>query len=142
MDFGSAIKSGFKNTFNYNGRASRSEFWWFYLFTILLVIAVFVLGGAIAGTMGGSDRSDTSNIIGAVIGILFLLYFLAIFFPTLSLIIRRLHDSDKSGFFLLLAFIPFGGIVLLVFYCLPGTVGPNKYGPDPLARPASVASVF
>lgn len=142
MDFVSAIKSGFKNTFKYQGRASRSEFWWFYLFTILTLIALFVLGGVIASLTNSNGGQSTSNVMSGVFGLLFLLYFIGIFLPTLSLIVRRLHDSDKSGWFLLLAFVPFGGIVLLVFYCLPGTQGPNQFGDDPLRPAASAASVF
>lgn len=142
MDFVPAIKSGFKNSFKYEGRASRSEFWWFYLFSILALIGLFVLGAIVIGVTSNGSSQGGSSVAGGIFGMLFILYFIATFFPTLSLIVRRLHDSDKSGWFILLAFVPFGGIVLLVFYCLAGTIGPNRYGEDPLRRPASVANMF
>lgn len=151
MDFGTAIKSGFRNIFKYNGRASRSEFWWFQLFSVLSFVGIMLVDTVIAGFSGNSGSSGTSgsdnlNIVAAifaiVFGLVFFVYFIALFLATLSLIVRRLHDSDKSGWFILLSFIPFGGIVLLVFYCLPGTAGPNQYGPDPLGSPLNVARTF
>lgn len=146
MDFPQAVKSAYKNCFKYEGRASRSEFWWFYLYSVLLIVAIFVIigvvGGLAAGAASGRDTTASSMIGGSAVLAAFAVYFLAIFFPMLSLAFRRLHDSDKSGWFLLLYFVPFGGIVLLVFYCLPGTLGGNRYGPDPKATPVSVANTF
>ncbi|MBW8880922.1 MAG: DUF805 domain-containing protein [Asticcacaulis sp.] len=144
MGFGQAIQSAYKNYFQFNGRASRSEFWWFYLFNLLVVIAglVFfmIVGAATSGQ--GQDAQAGVGIATGLIGLVWGLFVLGSFFPTLSLIVRRLHDSDKSGWFLLLIFVPFGGIVLLVFYCLPGTVGANQFGEDPLRRPESIARAF
>ena len=61
-----------------------------------------------------------------------LLFYLAILIPSIAVAIRRLHDTNRSGWWLLIALIPFiGALVLLVFYVLPGTVGPNKFGEDP-----------
>lgn len=69
---------------------------------------------------------------GIILSVLLVLYGLLVFIPSLAVVIRRLHDQDKSGWFILLGLIPFvGGIVLLVFYCLDGTRGPNRFGPDP-----------
>ncbi len=145
MDFVAAIKSGFRNIFKYNGRASRSEFWWFQLFSALSFVGVMVVDAVIAGLSGNSSR-DHPNIVAGIFaiifGLAFFVYFIALFLAILSLIVRRLHDSDKSGWFILLSFIPFGGIVLLVFYCLPGTAGPNQHGPDPLGSPLNVARTF
>lgn len=141
MDFGSAIKSGFKNAFKFTGRASRSEFWWFFLFYMLCLsggcaLAAFLGGLAVSG--GNDDRQLAAVAVLSAIG-LFMLVFL---FPILSLRVRRLHDSDKSGWLILIAFIPFGGFVLLIFYCLPGTQGPNQYGEDPLNPTVRVARTF
>jgi uncharacterized membrane protein YhaH (DUF805 family) len=63
---------------------------------------------------------------------LLVIYALAILVPSLAVQVRRFHDQDKSGWFILLGFIPaVGGLIVLVFMCLPGTPGSNQYGPDP-----------
>lgn len=145
MDFGSAIKSGFKNCFKFTGRSSRSEFWWFYLFFVLCMIGCGVLASIVGALIGGAGSGAGTDNSGAVVGVIFGLFglvMLVMFFPMLSLIFRRLHDSDKSAWFILLYLVPFGGLVMLVFYCLPGTQGPNPYGDDPLRPAIRAASVF
>ena len=110
VGFGEAISEGFKNLVTFSGRASRSAFWWFFLGAIIIDII-----GAIIG------RSVHAVVIQYVISVIVAL-------ATLSLSVRRLHDTGKSGFWWLIGFIPIiGTITLLVFYCLPGTPGPNKY---------------
>ncbi|MGN6424154.1 MAG: DUF805 domain-containing protein [Asticcacaulis sp.] len=131
MSFVEAIKSGFKNYVNFQGRATRSEYWWWVLFEILLTC----VPGALIGLGGESDA------LASIGGLLYIVIGLGLLLPSLSVYIRRLHDTDHSGWWLLLGFIPLiGGIVLLVWTIMKGTSGPNKYGPDPLAP--SVASVF
>jgi len=99
----------------FDGRAARPEFWWFYLANVIVAIGFFVLMR-----------------ISGIFFILDLLYFLAILVPSIAVSIRRLHDSNKSGWFLLFGFIPFvGSIILLVFFCLAGTPGPNPFGTGP-----------
>lgn len=103
-----------KNYVGFSGRARREEYWMFVLFNC---IASFVLG-LIDGLLG--------------IQILSSLYSLAVMIPSLALQFRRLHDIDRSAWWLLLAFVPLvGAIVLFIFTVLPGTVGDNKYGADP-----------
>lgn len=104
----------------FNGRARRKEFWMFVLFNLLVSIILTVVDGAL-GTM-------TSN----GIGILGLIYALAVLLPGIGVSIRRLHDSGKSGWLLLLALIPIiGAIILIILYVLDSTPGENKYGPNP-----------
>jgi uncharacterized membrane protein YhaH (DUF805 family) len=112
MSFGDAIKSGFSNYVKFNGRASRSEFWWFILFISIIGIVMNIIDNAI-GT-------------GIVIS---LIWSLAVLLPVLGLYFRRLHDTDRSAWWLLIGFIPFiGSIVLIVFWAINGTPGDNKYG--------------
>ena len=111
MSFPQAIEAGFRNYVNFNGRAVRPEYWFWVLFTGL---------GQIAFT-----------IVGMVIGIsvLTVLFALATLLPGLAVSVRRLHDLDKSGWFLLLVLIPLvGAIILLVWACQEGTRGPNRFG--------------
>ena len=118
MNFGEAIASGFQNYVTFSGRASRSEYWYWVLFT--------VLGGVATGIV---DRSlfDTSTI-----SPLNAIFSLVCFLPTLAVGVRRLHDIDRTGWWWLLVFTVIGSILLIVWDCLKGTAGPNRYGPDPL----------
>lgn len=109
-----------KNYVGFSGRARRKEYWMFTLFNIIVAIVLMILDRAI-GTM--TDQG---------MGMLGMLYSLLILLPSLAVSVRRLHDTDRSGWWLLLALIPIlGGLVLLVFMVLEGTSGPNRFGPDP-----------
>jgi uncharacterized membrane protein YhaH (DUF805 family) len=131
MSFVEAIQSGFKNYVNFQGRATRSEYWWWVLFEVLL----FFVPGILIGLGGQSDA------LASIGGLLYMVIGLGLILPGLALYVRRLHDTDHSGWWILLGFIPLiGGLILLVWTIMKGTSGPNKYGPDPLAP--SVASVF
>jgi uncharacterized membrane protein YhaH (DUF805 family) len=106
----------------FDGRAGRAEFWWFYLASAILFIAAWILVlilGAIADFLG-------------ILGIIALIGLsLALIVPYVAVAIRRLHDTNKTGWFLLLGLIPFGGIVVLIFLATQGNVGANDYGePD------------
>ena len=100
----------------FDGRAGRAEYWWFFLATFIIGIAINVL-----------------TAISSAFYILSFIYFIAVLVPSLAVAIRRLHDTNKSGWFMLLALIPIVGfIVLIVFLATPGEPGPNNYGlPDP-----------
>ncbi|MFB7056370.1 DUF805 domain-containing protein [Streptomyces vinaceus] len=101
----------------FSGRARRQEFWMFVLFNFAVAIVVGII--------------DT--VIGAG-GILSGLYSLAVLLPVLGLAVRRLHDTDKSGWWLLLYLIPvLGWIALIVFWAIEGQPQPNQYGPNPKA---------
>jgi uncharacterized membrane protein YhaH (DUF805 family) len=117
VGFGDAIAEAFRNMFNYHGRASRSAYWWFALFEALAWagVLIFALIFAAARVPALSILLYVAAIIGSIL-------------VSLSLTVRRLHDSDKSGFWYLIAFVPFGGIVLLVFTLLEGTPGQNRFG--------------
>lgn len=110
---------------NFNGRARRKEFWMFYLINSMLMIG-FTLAGAIIAM-----ATDVPAIMIAVVAVL-ILYLLATFIPTLAVIVRRLHDTNNSGWMYCVTFIPMvGGIWLIVLLCTDGTLGENYYGQDP-----------
>lgn len=109
---------------DFQGRASRSEYWMFVLLYWLVLIGTAIVGG-ILQAIGGDLLSA---IIYVPVGLLMIVGMV----PSLSVAFRRLHDTGRSAWWLLAAFIPFvGGLVLLVFYCLPGTPGENRFGPPP-----------
>ena len=148
--------------FDFSGRSSRAEFWFFVLFVFILSIVANVLDVLLLGSYGYG-----AAVLSSLVSLIH-------FIPSLSVSVRRLHDIDRTGWWIMLAFLPvvalivamggsammmFGGgeidgmsgfaamgtglmltalislivlIVLLVFYCTPGTPGPNRYGPPPL----------
>ena len=115
MNFGESVSTCLKKYFVFQGRASRSEYWWFQLIV--------------------SPSYLISTILENEIGYLFLGITLFTLIPAISAGVRRLHDTNRSGFFLLISFIPFiGGLVLLFFLIPEGTKGKNRFGPDPLKR--------
>ena len=109
MNFQTAIETCFKKYTTFSGRAQRSEYWYFYLFTLI--------GGLV-----------TYHINTGVYAVFYLLVLL----PSLAAGVRRLHDTNRSGWWLLILFIPFAFFVILYWFAKKGTVGPNSYGEDPL----------
>jgi uncharacterized membrane protein YhaH (DUF805 family) len=123
MNFFEAISSGFRNYVGFSGRAIRSEYWYWVLFTILLSIVTVGIDFAIFMDVMATSGISPVNTIAS----------LAVLLPTLAVTIRRLHDRDQTGWWILLGLIPLiGAIILIVWFCMRGTVGPNRFGPDPL----------
>jgi uncharacterized membrane protein YhaH (DUF805 family) len=132
MGFGKAVSTCLAKSFTFAGRAPRSEYWYFYLFFLIAIIAGVVLD-QLFGTAVLDEAGEYEY------GPLAVLAVLGLFIPQLSVGVRRLHDLNRSGWWLWLSLIPFvGGIVLLVWNCMRGTDGNNRYGPDPL-NPIPVA---
>ena len=125
---------------DFSGRSRRKEYWMFFLLNMLIGFVVWSLL-AITFFAGMSETEMT-----AVLTPVFVLYgLIALGFaiPGLAVTVRRLHDTDRSGWTLLLGLIPLvGAIVLIVFYCTEGTPGPNRFGADPKAAERGGAPVF
>ena len=134
MGFGQAVSSGLRKFFTFAGRAPRSEYWYFYLFFILSALGA----GFADGVIGAASFNETGEFEG---GGLLIVAILVLFIPQLAVTVRRLHDLDRSGWWWWLGLVPLvGGLVLLVWFCMRGTEGNNRYGPNPL-NPVPV-SVF
>lgn len=120
MNFGEAIKSGFSNYANFAGRAIRSEYWFWTLFTMI--------GIAIAAGLDFAIFNAPA--------LFYFVFTLVIFLPGLAVTIRRLHDLDRPGWWIFLIFVPLiGVIVLIVWFCTRGTSGRNRFGPNSLPQP-------
>ena len=104
----------------FSGRASRSEYWWFQLFIVIVSIPLYLLS-FYAGYSGSQGLALVATGLSVVMWLVFV-------FPCVAATIRRLHDTDRSGWWLLLAMVPFAGLVLLVFLLLPSTPGGNRFG--------------
>ena len=125
MSFTESIATCFRNYAVFRGRASRPEFWWFVLFFILVLMGTMAVIAALAPDTKRSDDISPAFY-------LFLVAYLAMLLPYLAAMVRRLHDTDHSGFFFFIYFIPLaGGIILLVTLATEGTRGPNQYGYPP-----------
>ena len=126
VSFGEAISRGFSNYFNFSGRATRAENWWFALFTAIgrLVLGVIGLFADLPGVLDG-------------------VFWIVTLIPSLALGARRLHDINRSGWWLsgLLGYVLLVlpglvmTVILIVWACGRGDEGPNKYGPDPRQAP-------
>lgn len=158
MSFGEAIKTVLTQKYaTFSGRARRSEYWWFHLFTFLigLVLMVILVGLAIAGLADGTETAGTTSadgvvthtsltggsmallVISAVVAVIFLIASLGMVLPSWSLTVRRLHDIGFSGWWLLIGFVPMvGAIALFVFSVLDSQPGDNQYGPSPKGGPS------
>ncbi|MDM4723359.1 DUF805 domain-containing protein [Micromonospora sp. WMMA1363] len=121
MSFTAAVRSVLSQYIGFSGRARRAEYWWFFLFSVLVGIVTLILDIAL-----GTDE------LGASTGLFNLIATLALWLPSLAVAVRRLHDTDRSGWLVLIGLVPLiGAIVLLVFFVQDGTTGPNRFGPDP-----------
>jgi uncharacterized membrane protein YhaH (DUF805 family) len=136
MSFGQAVQSYFQNYVTFSGRAQRSAYWWVFLFNLLVATAAMILDRALG--LSFTMTAPTGEVISLLYGPIYVIVVLALFLPSLALTFRRLHDRNKSGWWLLLLFIPLvGAIVILIWFMMRGTVGDNRYGPDPLAAKAA-----
>lgn len=114
MGFTEAVASVLGKYAVFSGRAPRSEYWWWYLFEIVVSLVVFLLVDAIS-----AEAVDGVSLV----------ITLALIIPTLAVTVRRLHDTNRTGWWLFINLIPVvGWVVFLVFLILPGTPGPNRYG--------------
>ena len=111
-----------KNYAVFQGRARRKEFWMFALFNFVICMALSMIGSLFIDSIGMAGQ------------IPYYIYALAVFIPNLAVLVRRLHDVNKSGWWYFIILIPLiGAIWMLVLLCTEGDKGDNKYGPDPKA---------
>jgi uncharacterized membrane protein YhaH (DUF805 family) len=116
MNFTTAITTCFHKYVDFTARAIRSEYWYWVLFNVLAQIVATIVDVIIFGH---------SSIFLAIVT-------LGLVLPSLAVAVRRLHDTDRSGWWILIALVPLvGAIILIVFMCQRGTVGPNRFGPEP-----------
>lgn len=107
----------------FSGRAHRTEYWYFFLFNVLISIVLAII----------------DSVVG--IGVLYAIYSLAVLIPSIAVGIRRLHDTDRSAWWLFISLIPLiGSIILIIFLASDGGFGDNKYGPSPKYEPSTEAA--
>lgn len=126
MDFMTAIRTCLSKFVDFSGRARRSEYWYFALFTFLVSIVTSILDAFL-----GTDYDNTSGgLVNTLVG-------LVLFLPSLAVGVRRLHDTGRSGWWILIGLIPIiGWIILIVWFCTDST-SDNQYGPNPKGAPGT-----
>lgn len=133
MGFGEAISTCFRKYAVFSGRATRPEYWYFVLFMYLLYIPIVVWAASTSELATWDSDARMPVGIAAVLAAVGL----GMLLPAWAAAVRRLHDTDHSGWFLFISLIPLvGGIILLVTLATDGTQGPNRYGADPKGRPS------
>ncbi|WEK46158.1 MAG: DUF805 domain-containing protein [Candidatus Andeanibacterium colombiense] len=118
---------------DFSGRSRRKEYWMFALLQLIVACVFYAL------LFAGMPEMDAPGQIAQAPGalfyagfILFMIFALVSFIPSLAVTVRRLHDQDKSGWWILIEFVPFvGPLILLIFMFMDGTPGPNRFGDDP-----------
>jgi uncharacterized membrane protein YhaH (DUF805 family) len=118
MTFGQAIKSGFSNYATFTGRATRSEYWYWILFAFLVGVGAGIIDRALVDSEFG--------LVGPLVS-------LALLLPNIAVAVRRLHDLNSVGWWVLIVITIIGIVILIIWFCQKGTAGPNRFGPDPLA---------
>lgn len=138
MTFQEAVKSCLSKYVTFSGRASRSEYWFFYLATLIAMIVAGIIDRALgidfkmANPVTGLEQSVGYGWLYVIVG-------LGLALPSLAVGIRRLHDGNRSGWWWLIALTIIGVVVLLVWFVQKGTTGDNRYGPDPLGGDLTAA---
>jgi uncharacterized membrane protein YhaH (DUF805 family) len=118
MTFPDAIKSGFSNYVTFRGRATRSEYWFWALFVSIASMVALTIDSTLLGYSLGGPAPISS------------IFDLVTFLPSLAVAVRRMHDMDRSGWWLLITLTGIGTFVLIIWFCFRGTQGPNRFGPD------------
>jgi uncharacterized membrane protein YhaH (DUF805 family) len=127
MTFVQAVQSGFRNYAKFSGRATRSEFWFWVLFTVVGGIVGEVLDLLVFGYHSINFAPITE------------LFWLGTLLPSFAVMVRRLHDTDRSGWWWLLGIVPLiGQLALIVLCCLKGTKGYNRFGADRIPPPKQI----
>lgn len=116
MTFGEAVSDGLSKYATFSGRSSRSAYWWFYLFYILVFVGASIIDAAIKSPV----------MVGLAV--------LALFLPSLAVLVRRLHDIDRSGWWVLISFVPLVGTIVLIVFACTDSGPPNKWGDGPDGR--------
>jgi len=137
MTLGESIRTCLSKYVTWQGRATRSEYWYFMLFAILCYAVAAVVDNVL-GTTFKIPNPSTGMVQSLGYGYAYALVALGLLLPSLSVLVRRLHDTDRSGWWYWIVLVPVvGAILLLVWLCSRGTAGDNRYGPDPLAKGAA-----
>lgn len=126
MSFADAVRTCLSKYADFSGRGRRSEYWWFFLFNVLVSIVASIVDSIL-----GTDFDTGSGLVGGLAS-------LALLLPSLAAGARRLHDTSRSGWWLLIGLVPLVGWIVLIVFFVQDSHGDNQHGPNPKAAPATV----
>lgn len=128
-----SVISALKNYVNFSGRASRGDYWWYALGWVIVVVILAFIDSAVFG--GGNTTVDTAEGVNVSYsaGPLAAIWIIGNIIPQIAISIRRLHDTDHSGWFYLLLLVPLANLYIVYLTFVKGTAGDNRFGADPLA---------
>ena len=130
MSFVTAVKNAFIKCFDFKTRSSRSEFWYFYIFTTIMGFIGLQIDQIFQLKIMGLQFDNINGTV--ILGPLYIFFYFLFFIPSLALYVRRLHDINRSGWWLLIVLIPFIGLITLIFFfCLKGSKNRNDFGEMP-----------
>ena len=140
MTLAESVRTCLSKFTTWQGRASRSEYWFFVLFNFIVLVGAAILDNVLGLTYNFTNPA-TGMTQSVGYGWLYVIGVLVLLLPNLAVLVRRLHDTNRSGWWYWIVLVPFiGAILLLVWFCSRGTAGDNKYGSDPLANAAKAAA--
>ena len=142
VGFWKGVKLFYVRAFDFQGRSTRAEFWWSVLYQILYFFVPLIFIGLIGAQSQGLSGSvaQIANMTAGVISLLWIVGHIIHIIPGIAVSVRRLHDTDRSGWMYLISLLPLCIFFLIAFYCTDGTIGDNLYGPDPTGR--GTADIF
>ncbi|WP_421848561.1 DUF805 domain-containing protein [Novosphingobium sp.] len=116
---------------DFQGRSCRREYWMFTLLSVIVAFGTVVLMASGGGLSANGEAAP--SVLFWIGGAILVIWGLGSIIPSIAVQVRRFHDQERSGWMVLLGFIPYvGGLIVFIFMCLSGTRGPNRFGPDPL----------
>ena len=129
MNLKQAVSSVLNNYATFSGRAPRSEYWWWVVFTVLVSWVTGFMDGILFHeyALVHYEQTQVFTPISSLVG-------LAMFIPSIAVGARRFHDMDRTGWWLLIVFTGIGALIATIWFMFRGTNGPNSYGPDPLDK--------
>lgn len=136
MNMMTAVKTVYSKYATFTGRARRSEFWWYFLFYFIVNIVLGWVDSVLFGTVtetGSLATGDYAYNASTDTPVLSMIFALASLLPSLAVTARRLHDINRSGWWMLISLIPIVGLILMIVWAATGgDKGPNRFGPDPI----------
>ncbi|WP_432498546.1 DUF805 domain-containing protein [Kineococcus auxinigenes] len=133
MSFSSALSSVLRQYATFSGRARRSEYWWFQLAIALAYLGVGVVGAVLASVSGAVGGEAVQSVAGTVFSLVLMAGYVVVLLPSLAVTVRRVHDTGRSGWWVLVGALPLLSVVLFVFTLLDSAPGANRHGPSPKA---------
>jgi uncharacterized membrane protein YhaH (DUF805 family) len=129
VGFATAVARALRRYAQFSGRASWAEYWWFFLFLVLLAALLYLCVAVVAASANSDGAAKTIGALLLGVSLVLVLWFLFLIVPVFAITVRRLHDTERTGWWAVLLVVPLLSIIVFLFCLLPGNDSANKYGP-------------